>query len=98
MAIPYDTTSAGTSVRDALGHSYIKHNGTWTHLEKIHIKHNNAWQETKEVYVRSGGVWQKVHEGEHHLFSVYLNTDQNGEFNLATWLSNNSWNGTDPIK
>ena len=98
MAIPYDTTSAGTSVRDALGHSYIKHNGTWTHLEKIHIKHNSAWQETKEVYVKSGGSWRKVHEGEHFLFSVYLNANQNGEFNLTNHLNGNGWNGTDPIK
>ena len=87
MAIPYNTTNTGTSIRDALGHSSI---GTgfnqWQHLEEIHVKHSNAWQKTKEVYVKSGGSWRLVHEGEHFLFQATLTGAEN-EFNLGTWIS-----------
>ena len=93
MAIPYNTTNAGTSIRDALGHSSI---GTgfnqWQHLEEIHVKHSNAWQKTKEVYVKSGGSWRLVHEGEHFLFQATL-TGAESEFNLGTWISGQGYSG-----
>ena len=94
MAIPYNETNAGTSVRDALGHSSIKVGNTWTHLEKIHVKHNNAWQETKEVYVKQGGSWRLVHEGEHFLFNVSLSgNDNSSDWSLANYISNQGYTG-----
>ena len=62
MAIPYNTTNTGTSIRDALGHSSIKDGGTWRHIENINIKSGGSWRDTKEVYVKSGGSWRLVHE------------------------------------
>ena len=60
MAIPYDQTNAGTSIRNALGHSsiYAGSDG-WKHIEDIQVKDGGAWRDTKEVYVKSGvhGDW-----------------------------------------
>ena len=92
MAIPYNETNAGTSIRDALGHSSIKVSGNWQHIENINIKHSGSWQDTKEVYVKSGGSWRKVHEGEHFLFQATLSGAQN-EFNLGTWISGQGYSG-----
>ena len=64
MAIPYNTTVTGTSIRDALDrHLRIKHGGTWQHCEDVQIKHSGAWRDTKEVWIKSGGTWRLVHEG-----------------------------------
>ena len=88
MAIPYNTTNAGTNVREALGHSSIKVGGGWNHLEDIQIKVSGSWRDTKEVYVKVSGDWKKVHEGEHFLFKHDLNTNSSGKFDLAGWVSN----------
>ena len=73
MAIPYNTTVTGTSIRDALGrHIRIKHSGTWQSVEDVQIKHSGAWRDTKEVWIKSGGTWRLVHEGEHFLFQAEL--------------------------
>ena len=72
MAIPYNTTNAGTSVRNALRHSSIKTGGTYQHIEDIQIKHSGAWRDTKEVWVKSGGSWRLVHEGELFLIQCHL--------------------------
>mgnify|MGYP005694514369 CR=1 FL=1 len=87
MAIPYDQTNAGTSIRNALGHSsiYAGSDG-WKHIEDIQVKDGGAWRDTKEVYVKSGGTWRLVHEGEHFLFQATLSGAES-EFNLATWIS-----------
>tara|TARA_B100001029_G_scaffold114961_1_gene95094 strand:- start:1171 stop:2073 length:903 start_codon:yes stop_codon:yes gene_type:complete len=93
MAIPYTTTNAGTSIRNALGHSSIKAGSDgWQHVEDIQVKHSGAWRDTKEVYVKSGGTWRLVHEGEHFLFQVIL-AGQESEFNLATWISSQGYSG-----
>ena len=97
MAIPYNTTSGGTSIRDALVHSSIKDGGTWRHLEKIHVKHSNSWQETKEVYVKSGGSWRLVHQGEHFLFNAELTSNSESEWSLASYLSGQGYS-SGPIK
>ena len=52
MAIPYDTTNAGTSVRNALRHSSIRTGGSYKHIEDIQVKHSGAWRDTKEVWVK----------------------------------------------
>ena len=88
MAIPYNTTNAGTNVREALRHSSIKVGGGWNHLEDIQVKVSGAWRDTKEVWVKSGGTWRLVHEGEHFLFKHDLNTNSSGNFDLAGWVSN----------
>ena len=88
MAIPYNTTNAGTNVREALGHSSIKVGGGWNHLEDIQVKVSGSWRDTKEVYVKVSGDWKKVHEGEHFLFKHDLNTNSSGNFDLAGWVSN----------
>ena len=88
MAIPYDQTVTGTSVRDALDlHLRVKHNGAWQHAEDVQVKHSGAWRDTKEVWVNSGGTWRLVHEGEHFLFNVEVTGETNGEFQLANWIS-----------
>ena len=53
MAIPYDTTNAGTSVRNALRHSSIRTGGGYKHIEDIQVKHSGAWRDVKEVWVKS---------------------------------------------
>ena len=88
MAIPYNTTNAGTNVREALGHSSIKVGGGWNHLEDIQVKVSGSWRDTKEVYVKVSGDWKKVHEGEHFLFKHDLNTNSSGNFDLAGRVSN----------
>ena len=88
MAIPYNTTNAGTNVREALGHSSIKVGGGCNHLEDIQVKVSGSWRDTKEVWVKSGGTWRLVHEGEHFLFKHDLNTNSSGNFDLAGWVSN----------
>ena len=94
MAIPYNQTNAGTSIRDALGHSSIKVSGNWQHIENINIKHSGSWQDTKEVYVKSGGSWRKVHEGEHFLFNVSLSgNDNSNDWSLANYISNQGYSG-----
>ena len=94
MAIPYNTTNAGTSVRDALGHSSVKDGNTWRHVEKIYIKDGSNWRETEEVYVRSGGSWRLVHEGEHFLFNVSLSgNDQSSDWSLTNYISNQGYSG-----
>ena len=94
MAIPYDKTNAGVSVRDALGHSSIKDGNTWRHLEKIHIKDGGTWRETKEVYVKQSGTWRKVHEGEHFLFNVNLSgNDSSSDWSLSNYISSQGYSG-----
>ena len=94
MAIPYNTTNAGTSVRNALGHSSVKDGNTWRHVEKIHIKDGTNWRETKEVWVRSGGSWRLVHEGEHFLFNVSLSgNDSTSDWSLSNYISNQGYSG-----
>ena len=93
MAIPYNQTNAGTSVRDALGHSSVRDGNTWRHVEKISIKDGTDWRETKEVYVRSGGSWRKVHEGEHFLFNVSLSGNSTSEWSLPNYISNQGYSG-----
>ena len=94
MAIPYNTTVTGTSIRDALDrHLRIKHGGTWQHCEDVQIKHSGAWRDTKEVWVKSGGTWRLVHEGEHFLFQAELSGNAQNEFNLGTWISNQGYSG-----
>jgi len=94
MAIPYDTTNAGVSVRDALGHSSVKDGNTWRHVEKIHIKDGSTWRETDEVYVKSGGSWRLVHEGEHFLFNVSLSgNDSSNDWSLSNYISNQGYSG-----
>ena len=88
MAIPYNTTNAGTNVREALRHSSIRSGGSYKHIEDIQVKHAGAWRDTKEVWVKSGGTWRLVHEGEHFLFKHDLNTNSSGNFDLAGWVSN----------
>ena len=92
MAIPYNQTNAGTSIRNALGHSSVKTGGSYQHVEDIQVKHSGAWRDTKEVYVKSGGTWRLVHEGEHFLFQATL-TGAESEFNLATWISGQGYSG-----
>ena len=94
MAIPYNTTNAGTSVRDALGHSSIKDGNTWRHIEDIHIKKDGTWRETKEVWVRQSGTWRLVHEGEHFLFNVSLSgNDSSSDWSLSNYISNQGYSG-----
>ena len=46
MAVPYNTTQSGTSIRDALdAHLRIKHNGSWQYTEDVNVKHNGAWRD-----------------------------------------------------
>ena len=99
MAIPYDQTVTGTSVRDALDlHLRIKHNGAWQHTEDVQVKHSGAWRDTKEVWVKSGGTWRLVHEGEHFLFNVEVTGETNGEFSLSNWISNTGGYSGNKIK
>ena len=94
MAIPYNTTESGTSIRDALErHLRIKHNGTWEHVENVNVKHNSAWRDVKEVWVKSGGSWRLVHEGEHFLFQATLSSNAQNEFNLGNWISSQGYSG-----
>ena len=93
MAIPYDTTNAGTSVRNALRHSSINVGGSYKHIEDIQVKHAGSWRDTKEVWVKSGGTWRLVHEGEHFLFKRDLTSNIQAEFNLAGWITGQGYSG-----
>ena len=93
MAIPYNTTNAGTSIRNALRHSSIKVSGNWQHIEDIRVKQSGTWRDTKEVYVKSGGSWRLVHEGEHFLFNAVLNSNSQSEFSLSSWISGQGYGG-----
>ena len=86
MAIPYNTTQSGTSIRDALErHLRIKHNGTWEYAEDVNVKHSGAWRDVKEVWVKHAGSWRLVHDGEHFLFQATLSSNAQNEFNLGNW-------------
>ena len=94
MAVPYNTTVTGTSVRDALGrHLRVKHSGTWQHAEDVQVKHSGSWRDTKEVWVKHSGSWRLVHEGEHFLFSAEVTNTVNGEFSLPSWISGQGYGG-----
>ena len=93
MAIPYDTTNAGTSVRNALRHSSIRTGGGYKHIEDIQVKHAGAWRDTKEVWVKSGGSWRLVHEGEHFLFNVTLNSNNQSDWSLSSYISGQGYGG-----
>ena len=94
MAVPYNTTVTGTSIRDALGgHLRIKQGGTWQHAEDVQVKHSGSWRDTKEVWVKHSGSWRLVHEGEHFLFSVEITNTVNGEFSLPNWISSQGYGG-----
>ena len=93
MAIPYNTTNAGTSVRNALRHSSIKVGGTYQHVEDIQVKHSGSWRDTKEVWVKSGGSWRLVHEGEHFLFNVTLNSNNQSDWSLSSYISGQGYGG-----
>ena len=93
MAIPYNTTNAGTSVRNALRHSSIKTGGNWQHLEDVQVKHSGSWRDVKEVHVKSGGSWRLVHEGEHFLFNATLNSNSQGEWSLSSHISGLGYGG-----
>ena len=74
MAIPYNTTVTGTSIRDALdGHLRVKHSGSWQHVEDVNVKDGGSWRDVKEVWIKQGGSWRLVHEGENFLFNVQIN-------------------------
>ena len=94
MAVPYNTTVTGTSVRDALGrHLRVKHSGTWQHSEDVQVKHSGSWRDVKEVWVKDSGSWRLVHEGEHFLFSAEVTNTVNGEFSLPSWISGQGYGG-----
>ena len=93
MAIPYDTTNAGTSVRNALRHSSIKNGSVWKHIEDIRVKHSGAWRDTKEVWVKHSGSWRLVHEGEHFLFNVTLNSNNQSDWSLSSYISGQGYSG-----
>ena len=94
MAVPYNTTQSGTSIRDALdAHLRIKHNGSWQYAEDVNVKHNGAWRDVKEVWVKHAGSWRLVHEGEHFLFQATLSSNAQNEFNLGNWISNQGYSG-----
>ena len=94
MAVPYNTTQSGTSIRDALdAHLRIKHNGSWQYAEDVNVKHNGAWRDVKEVWVKHAGSWRLVHEGEHFLFQATLSSNAQNEFNLANWISGQGYSG-----
>ena len=93
MAIPYDTTNAGTSVRNALRHSSIKNGSVWKHIEDIQVKHSGAWRDTKEVWVKHSGSWRLVHEGEHFLFNVTLNSNNQSDWSLSSYISGQGYGG-----
>ena len=94
MAIPYNTTQSGTSIRDALErHLRIKHNGVWEYAEDVNVKHSGAWRDVKEVWVKHAGSWRLVHDGEHFLFQATLSSNAQNEFNLANWISGQGYSG-----
>ena len=93
MAIPYDTTNAGTSVRNALRHSSIRTSSGYQHIEDIQVKHSGSWRDTKEVWVKSGGSWRLVHEGEHFLFNVTLNSNNQSDWSLSSYISGQGYGG-----
>ena len=93
MAIPYDTTNAGTSVRNVLRHSSIKTGGSYKHIEDIQIKHSGAWRDTKEVWVKHSGSWRLVHEGEHFLFNVTLSSNNQSDWSLSSYISGQGYGG-----
>lgn len=94
MAIPYNTTQSGTSIRDALErHLRIKHNGTWEYAEDVNVKHSGAWRDVKEVWVKHAGSWRLVHDGEHFLFQATLSSNAQNEFNLGNWISSQGYSG-----
>jgi len=94
MAIPYNTTNTGTSVRNALRHSSINVGGTYQHVEDIQIKHAGSWRDTKEVYVKENGAWRLVHEGEHFLFNLSLSSnDDGGDYSLTNYISGQGYGG-----
>ena len=95
MAIPYNTTQTGTSIRQALErHLRIKHGGNWQYCEDVRVKHSGSWQDIKEVWVRHSGSWRLVHEGEHFLFQAELSGNAQNEFNLASWISGQGYGGS----
>ena len=93
MAIPYNTTNAGTSVRNALRHSYIRTSSGYQHIEDIQVKHSGAWRDTKEVWVKHSGSWRLVHEGEHFLFNVTLNSNNQSDWSLSSYISGQGYGG-----
>ena len=93
MAIPYDTTNAGTSVRNALRHSSIRTGGSYKHIEDIQVKHSGSWRDTKEVWVKHSGSWRLVHEGEHFLFNVTLNSNNQSDWSLSSYISGQGYGG-----
>ena len=68
MAIPYDTTNAGTSVRNALRHSSIRTGGSYKHIEDIQIKHSEHGEILRK-YGENLVIMAIVH-GEHFLFNA----------------------------
>ena len=93
MAIPYNTTNAGTSVRNALRHSSIRTSSGYQHIEDIQVKHSGAWRDTKEVWVKHSGSWRLVHEGEHFLFNVTLNSNNQSDWSLSSYISGQGYGG-----
>ena len=93
MAIPYDKTNAGTSVRNALRHSSIRTSSGYQHIEDIQVKHSGAWRDTKEVWVKHSGSWRLVHEGEHFLFNVTLNSSNQSDWSLSSYISGQGYGG-----
>ena len=95
MAIPYNTTQTGTSIRQALErHLRVKHGGSWQYVEDVQVKHSGAWRDTKEVWIKHAGSWRLVHEGEHFLFQAELNGNAQNEFSLASWISGQGYGGS----
>ena len=93
MAIPYNTTNAGTSVRNALRHSSIRTSSGYQHIEDIQVKHSGSWRDTKEVWVKHNGSWRLVHEGEHFLFNVTLNSNNQSDWSLSSYISGQGYGG-----
>ena len=89
MGVPYSSDVANILG----GHTYVKHSGSWRGAEDVEVKDGGSWRNTKEVYVKQGGSWRKVHEGEHFLFQYTQNSNDQGEFNLSSWLNGQGYSG-----
>ena len=93
MAVPYSQTIA----HYLDNHTYIKHSGAWQTADKISVNVSGTWQNAKEVWVKESGSWRLVHQGEHFLFNYNDTSNNTGELNLSTILSNAGYS-SGPIK
>ena len=89
MSIPYSNAIA--EVLDK--HLRIKDGGSWKYVEDVRIKNGGTWADVKEVYIKSGGTWHLVHEGEHFLFNVTLNSSNQSDWSLSSYISGQGYGG-----